>query len=124
VPHLFKIDPAHRARPAGIIKFASEARSSPAIRGKDVLTGPPTEEKFRCGASDTKSPPVSGANLAFYKRAKKCVRFVAANLAFSTRRSAEQRLRAIGRKDQFCLELRIASRTRAEPKRIGIPLAF
>lgn len=49
MPHLFKIDPPHRAHPAGIIKFVSEARSSPAIRGKDALTGPPREENFCCG---------------------------------------------------------------------------
>jgi hypothetical protein len=32
---------AFRAACGGIIKFAPEARSSPDIRGKDVLTGPP-----------------------------------------------------------------------------------
>jgi hypothetical protein len=41
VPHLLKIDLPSGPRPAGIVKFAYEARSSPSTRGKDVLIGAP-----------------------------------------------------------------------------------
>ena len=41
MPHLLKIDLPSRLRPAGIVKFAYEARSSPGTRGKDVLIGAP-----------------------------------------------------------------------------------